>query len=138
MPSASEEPPAAQQHSNSAVTADTGGNADAEASSSRSTAGIEDAAAHTEPAVLREAAERCRRLWEEDEWVELHPRWPLTNRLHARAQAAVAGRPKSQGLKRKRLHRSLTELTAEALAARGCGDGDKLTMAELPLPSLST
>ena len=81
-----------------------------------------DGAAQSEQEELRGSAERCRRLWEEDEWVELRPRWPLTNRVHARAQEAIAGRPTPQGLKRKRLHRSLTELTAEALAARTHAD----------------
>jgi hypothetical protein len=81
-----------------------------------------DSAGQSEPEELRDSAERCRRLWEEDERVELRPRWPLTNRVHARAQEAIAGRPTPQGLKRKRLHRSLTELTAEALAARSDAD----------------
>ena len=117
-PAASREPAPSRQHSNSAAAASSGLQTAAAPSTSHLTAGGGDASAQTEPEELRETAQRCRQLWEEDEWVELHPRWPLTNRLHARAQAAVAGRPKPQGMKRKRLHRSLTELTAEALAVR--------------------
>ena len=128
------EPVLEQQHSNSAATADTRHHSGSGASpSSQGAAGSRDPVDRTEPAELREAAVRCRQLWEEDEWVELHPRWPLTNRVHARAQAAVVGRPKPQGLKRKRLHRSLTELTAEALATRAQRDAETvgLTAASL-------
>ena len=117
-----------RQHSNSAA---------AEPSTSQLTPGGTDALAQTAPEERPEGAERCRQLWEEDEWVELRPRWPLTDRLHARAQAAIAGRPKPQGMKRKRLHKSLTELTADALAARSQPDVGKRT-AEVLAASLST
>ena len=74
---------------------------------------------------LAESAGRCRKLWEDDEWVELRPRWPLTNRVDERSITAVAGRAKPRGLRSKRLHRSLTELTADSLASQK-GDGGDL------------
>lgn len=73
---------------------------------------------------LAESAGRCRKLWEDDEWVELRPRWPLTNRVDQRSVTAVAGRAPPRGLRSKRLHRSLTELTADALATKGGTGGN--------------
>jgi hypothetical protein len=63
----------------------------------------------------------------EDTWVELKPRWPLTSEIHpgdmskaeqpAKAQPAAAHDYGARSARKARLHTSLTELTAQQLAA---------------------
>ena len=77
-----------------------------------SVAGSDEAAAQQ----LADSSQRCQKLWEDDEWVELRPRWPLTNKVDERSISTVKDRARPRGMRTKRLHRSLTELTADALA----------------------
>ncbi len=49
---------------------------------------------------------------EDDAYQDVKPRWPLTNLSDSR------GLPKGRGLRKKRLHPSLTEITAEAMSCK--------------------
>ncbi len=55
-------------------------------------------------------------LTEDEEWLELRPRWPLTSNVDSR------GMPPERSARKKRLHTDLTSLTLAQLAGVGGGD----------------
>ena len=60
----------------------------------------------TPPSALQPASE-------DDEWLELRPRWPLTSDVDPR------GAPSPRSARKKRIHPDLSSITREQLAAQG-------------------
>lgn len=56
-------------------------------------------------------------LTEDEEWLELRPRWPLTTMLDSR------GMPPERSARKRRLHTDLTSLTQAQLAGGVGGSG---------------
>ncbi len=54
---------------------------------------------------------------EQEEWIELKPRWPLTGELHPRSAAAAAKEGERRSAKKVRLHTPLSDLAPPVVAA---------------------